>query len=741
MKVNPQPDEPQPSHPSAARQGLPLPDLAPSAVLAPGAEPLPGYQLIRFLGKGGYGEVWQARGPGDFDIALKFVRISQAEATGVELRALEVMKSLHHPHILPLFGAWQTPDFLIIGMELASGTLLDRLRKAQEQGLPGIPLDELLEYLREAAKAIDFLNERRHRAPDGKLVGIQHRDVKPQNLLIVGNSVKVADFGLVLALVATIGPVPDAMTLAYAAPESFDGKATRWSDQYSLGVTYCELRGGKLPFEGNRGQLIRGHMMEPPDLSMVPEMERAVVNRALAKKPTDRWNNCRDFVGALAAVNIPPGPVSPSHPELPLIVTPGPAKRRRWKLTAAAIVSLVGLGAVVGLMAQGDASTPTGGKVSLGSLKPVTVQVGTSVPLEVRLRREGTVPMVRLEAEGLPAQVRVEPITLGASQDVAELMVTADAGALPTSEPIRVSVVATVGHPRPVGHDSPPKSDFQLTVTFNKAQQHRVVDWVRGLKGKAVPDGAVVRTVDLFGIPVTDADLARLQGLHHLRELTLTPRGQVTNWGLRSLKSLVALEKLELPAAAVTDAGLEHLAGLKQLRELNLWNCAGVGDEGLRHLRGLTALQKLSLGSTAVTDAGLEHLAGLRDLRELHLDQCPQVGDKGLEHLKDLQGLEKLELRLTAVTAAGLERLKGLTRLHELNLAGCKKIGDNGLQHLTALPALRTLVLCSTLVTDNGLKHLAGLKGLQKLHLSGTKVTPEGIADLLRASPELKVWQ
>src|SRR5438128_99757 len=94
------------SPPGAAGPGAPI-------LLTPGTRPLPEYELVRLLGRGGFGEVWQATGPGGFDVALKFLRL--AEQTGqVEMRALELMKKIRHPHLLPMFGAWQRDGLLII---------------------------------------------------------------------------------------------------------------------------------------------------------------------------------------------------------------------------------------------------------------------------------------------------------------------------------------------------------------------------------------------------------------------------------------------------------------------------------------------------------------------------------------------------------------------------------------------------------------------------------------------------
>jgi serine/threonine protein kinase len=161
--------------------------------------------------------------------------------------------------------------------------LLDRCHEAQAGGLPGIPRDELLVYLRDAAEGIDFLQKRT----------IQHRDIKPQNLLLVGGRVKVGDFGLARLLANSVTGHTGSLTLAYAAPEFFEGKTTRQSDQYSLAVAYCRLRGGKLPFEGTPAAMVAAHLHRPPDLTMLPSEERPAVAKALSKKPGDRWPTCR----------------------------------------------------------------------------------------------------------------------------------------------------------------------------------------------------------------------------------------------------------------------------------------------------------------------------------------------------------------------------------------------------------------------------------------------------------------
>jgi serine/threonine protein kinase len=310
---------------------------APTLLLASGAEPLPGYRLLDQLGKGGFGEVWKAEGPGGVHVALKFVRLLEP-AGAVEQKALAVIKRIRHPHLLTLFGVWQLGDWLVIGMDLADRSLLDRFREAVPQGNPGIPEPELLEYMLDAAKGLDFLNEPRHPSDGTEPQGIQHRDVKPHNLLLVGGSVKVADFGLARLLEHSLTGHTGSMTPAYAAPEFFDGRTSAHSDQYSLAVTYCHLRGGRLPFTGTQAQIMAGHCHREPELSMLPEAERPIVARAMAKEPKGRWPNCRAFVEALRAVQADgrpgPGPIPPPRvlPNMTTVGGPAPDQSQVTRL-------------------------------------------------------------------------------------------------------------------------------------------------------------------------------------------------------------------------------------------------------------------------------------------------------------------------------------------------------------------------------------------------------------------------
>jgi serine/threonine protein kinase len=272
----------------------PVADALKAVAPAADVEIVPGYRLVSRLGVGGFGEVWEAVGPGDIPVALKLVHCDR-KTRDKERGALDIMKNVRHANLLAIFGVWETEDSLIIATELADKTLADRLEEAQIQGHAGIPAAELHEYMREAAKGIDELN----RPKDGHRNGIQHRDIKPQNLLLTSGSVKVGDFGLARAITNDATGHTGSMTLAYAAPEFIQGKTLPASDQYSLAITYCQLRGGRLPFSGSPADFYAGHLSGTPDLSMLPESERAAVAKALSKDPAHRWASCREFVAAV----------------------------------------------------------------------------------------------------------------------------------------------------------------------------------------------------------------------------------------------------------------------------------------------------------------------------------------------------------------------------------------------------------------------------------------------------------
>ncbi len=264
----------------------------------PNAEPIRGYRLIERLGSGGFGEVWKCEAPGGIFKAVKFVygNLNGLEANSKraeeELRSVQRIKSIRHPFLLSIDRVECVAGELVIVTELADQNLYELWERYRERNHPGIPRDEVLGYLREAAEVLDLLNQK---------FDLQHLDIKPHNLFLVSNHVKVADFGLVNSLGGGNPQVQmSAVTPLYAAPELFQGKISRQCDQYSLAIVYQELLTGTLPLQGkNMRQMLVQHTQVEPNLQPLPERDRPLVARALAKNPDHRFASCLDFIRAL----------------------------------------------------------------------------------------------------------------------------------------------------------------------------------------------------------------------------------------------------------------------------------------------------------------------------------------------------------------------------------------------------------------------------------------------------------
>jgi serine/threonine protein kinase len=286
------------------------PDCAPGCEAPPsyskiaGYSPLPGYVLLEPLGRGGFGEVWKCEAPGGLHKAVKFVTGDETEngsaGTGVsaqlrqEFAAFQQVKAIRHPFLLSLERVELVDRELVMVMELADRQLGDRFAECRAGGLPGIPRDELLGYLREVAEALDVISAQH---------GLQHLDVKPANLFLTAGHAQVGDYGLVSRLDAKKGAENRGLTPRYVAPEVLRGQIHTRSDQYSLALVYFELLTGAFPYAAqNVQQMLIQHLSGAPDLRPLPDADRGPVARALAKDPDVRFESCGAFVRALRGV-------------------------------------------------------------------------------------------------------------------------------------------------------------------------------------------------------------------------------------------------------------------------------------------------------------------------------------------------------------------------------------------------------------------------------------------------------
>lgn len=253
-----------------------------------------GYQLIERIGSGGFGEVWSAIAPGGLKKAIKIVYgFHDGHRAQAELKALDRVKELRHPFLLSLERIEIHEGQLVVVSELADSCLADRFNEYVADGEPGIPREELLGFIRSSSEALDYLSDEH---------GLQHLDIKPENLLLTGYHVKVADFGLIKELHGASQSLMSGMTPAYAAPELFDGRPAKSSDQYSLAILYQEMLTGVRPFPGTTpAQLAAQHMHGKPNLAPLPHSDQSIIAKALSKDPSLRFKNCMEMADELSA--------------------------------------------------------------------------------------------------------------------------------------------------------------------------------------------------------------------------------------------------------------------------------------------------------------------------------------------------------------------------------------------------------------------------------------------------------
>ena len=261
------------------------------------------YELIRVLGKGAMGVVYEGRDPNlDRRVAIKTVKVenlSEEAAAEYEHRFRTEARSaarLQHPNIVSVYDSDRDGDIAFLVMEYIQG---DDLKHHLDRGVR-YSLEQSLKIIRDLLSALDYAHKQ----------GIVHRDIKPANLLIEpGGRVKLTDFGV--ARIQDSGEATRTQgsmvgTLKYMAPEQVQGqKIDSRADLFSVGVVLYQLLTDKRPFDGDNDfsiiHQIIGHTPAAPSSfnARLPAAIDAVVARALAKNRDERFASARDFATAL----------------------------------------------------------------------------------------------------------------------------------------------------------------------------------------------------------------------------------------------------------------------------------------------------------------------------------------------------------------------------------------------------------------------------------------------------------
>jgi serine/threonine-protein kinase len=264
------------------------------------------YRIEALLGRGGMSVVYRAENPrlGN-QVALKLLAPELTEDESFRerfVRESRAAASIVHPNIIPIYDAGDWEGVLYIAMRYVDGPNLRELAKRADGLLPG----RALRLASQIGSALDAAHAR----------GLIHRDVKPANVLVeetaeAEDHAYLADFGLTKHLESHSGITGTGQfvgTIDYMAPEQIEGRAVdARADLYALACVAFECLAGVPPYRRDTEvAVLWAHMRDdPPVLSEarpgLPEAADAVVARALAKDPAERYESCREFVGELRA--------------------------------------------------------------------------------------------------------------------------------------------------------------------------------------------------------------------------------------------------------------------------------------------------------------------------------------------------------------------------------------------------------------------------------------------------------
>jgi eukaryotic-like serine/threonine-protein kinase len=326
-----------------------------------------GYRVLSQIGSGTMGHVYEAEDVNSGNhVALKVLRRShQKDLAARFLREGKTLALLSHPNIVQLVDMGQLDDgTLFLATELVTG---GSLREVMNGGV--IEQRRALRMIRQLLDALDAAHA----------FGVVHRDIKPENVMVAGNdSIKVLDFGVAKLLSDTVAGLGEANlttvgfsifgSALYIAPESVTGEAVDARiDLYSTGAMLMEMIAGRPPFDDpDPAVLLRQQAFDPPPtlaqvaptIRFCAELE-ALVAKALAKRPDDRFRSAADMIeavdGALRALQ---PPVVPRDERRATTVVVRGSSRTKLAIAAGAAALLVLIVTVVAIRRSGNAPSP-----------------------------------------------------------------------------------------------------------------------------------------------------------------------------------------------------------------------------------------------------------------------------------------------------------------------------------------------------------------------------------------------
>ena len=732
---------------------------------------LGGYRVLRLLGRGGMGAVFEAADDRlGRRVALKVMLPSLAAKASARQRFLREAKAaaaVEHDYIVPIYQTGEDRGVPFLAMPLLAGeTLDDRLK-----GGP-LPAADVLRVGREVAEGLAAAHA----------AGLVHRDIKPSNVWLERTAagafkrVRILDFGLARSATGADGLTQSGAVLgtpAYMAPEQARGEAVdARADLFSLGVVLYHAATGRRPFPGSDTFSILTALAttEPTPAARVnpavPAGLSALVARLLSKNPAGRPASAGAVADELArlagssareaatqVIGVSPADHSGAGGDTTEAFDPTPPRRRvrrGWKVAAAVLfLAVAGLAAANGPTIVRVVTNE--GELVVEVDDPATEVVVKGGAVELR-REEGGKKRVYLVTATKAGEVEVrEPGSTDALvMEKFQLRRGGDVLVKVTADKLAAARRPKAGPPAP----SPPASD----------PDRRLAEWVRSLGGNwgVTVDTPGNRHYCGYSNPTFPSEPFKVQAIRVVykgKQATIKPEDIEIFRGVTAIKGIdldnpgindqtlprlidllpESLERFEFSGyygkSQISDASL---AGITRFRNLRWFGVESVPltDAACEYLRPHRGLDTLHLWGTKISDAGMSRLTGFTSVARLSLPE--NTGDDSARPFLATGKLERLTLGKHCTPAllplvgknTGLIQLRGVPRA----------AADADLVHLLPLTLLETLDLQNTQVTGSALAEFRGRPAIVTVNLEGAVATDENLAHL-KGYPNLRgVW-
>lgn len=734
---------------------------------------LGGYRVLRILGAGGMGVVFEGEDPKlERKVALKVMKREMAAVPAAKerfFREARITAQLDHDNVVTIFQVDEDRGVPFLAMQMLQGESLDdRIERGEK-----MDISESLRICRETALGLAAAHAK----------GLVHRDIKPSNLWLDStseNRVKILDFGLARASEKSDAKITHSGTIigtpAYMPPEQTRGEiADGRSDLFSLGCVLYRLVTDAPPFRGRDtiSTLIAVASQNPtPPEELTPDIPNALadlIKELLSKETKDRPQTALEVADRLRMIEtdlevnrtvIAQDRPKRAHGE--------PTQVRRKGRRASAPKQLVAGDSrkvpdkrspeqnLQSTRSPATAPIPRPRRVrNVIALGALTLFLGVGILFGGTIFRFATdqgVLVIEVQDPSIQVVVKQNGMVVQNKTNNREFTLNAKEGQIEVFEKeggvgplmtkqfvlhrggktivkVTLKELANANKPdKPPMQVTPPKGGGTKKVMDLHTHSRKVAEWAKSWGARMRFRGD---ERDRYEVPSTPFVLTEI---HHGVEPNRPPKLE----GIEILNGLSSLEAFEV-GVGMTDEALKKLDDLPAIKNLTLsvYGSPGITDVSIPMLTRYSTLEELWLVRTSVTAAGIEKLANLPNLKLkslylgaiLNKDNSEQI----LSSVGKMKHLETLDLGLCHVQKAGLLHVKDLP-LKSLSLYQTNA-NDEALSVVVGIKSLEHLRLQSTQVTAKGLQALKQLPNLKGLDLRKLALTREEVRQLQAMLP------